>query len=151
MTETDVMPKGQQPSRHRSLREYIFAPAYLTWRGKLGLVVFALLPSFLCLANVPVSRDVSDVFSARTHAHLYWIWDLPDPSHSTTSQGHYRFEYAEYFIRFIVLIPWTLLVWIIVRSEARNMRRNRGECWNCGYDVMRRRDGECPECGSTLY
>jgi hypothetical protein len=48
----------------------------------------------------------------------------------------------------VLSVPVGIYVLIrVVRSDIRTMRRDRGQCEKCGYDIRATPD-RCPECGT---
>lgn len=48
----------------------------------------------------------------------------------------------------VLSIPATIYILIrVVRADIRTMRRDRGQCEKCGYDI-RATPNRCPECGT---
>jgi hypothetical protein len=58
-------------------------------------------------------------------------------------------RYGAWFGQIGVAAAVSLVVWAIVRREARCMRFNRGLCWRCGYSRNGLdREQACPECNA---
>jgi hypothetical protein len=89
-----------------------------------------------------------DPFEGMTHRGLvrWGIWRQTDPELDFTHFGM-RVAIDHYLIAMVLAIPpaWALLRWMI-RYQRRRLRRKRGLCPQCGYDLRATPD-TCPECG----
>ena len=45
--------------------------------------------------------------------------------------------------------PAGLLMWKALPREQQRVRRARGQCAGCGYDLTANVSGACPECGAA--
>jgi hypothetical protein len=65
------------------------------------------------------------------------------------TQHNWGFELPMWFALTILAIP--PLIWLRLSYHRRrlHLRRERGQCAKCGYDLQGNVSGICPECGTT--
>src|SRR4051812_36316956 len=58
--------------------------------------------------------------------------------------------HAEWAIlAFVSAVGGKIMIWLAIRTSRAEMRRRRGLCGNCGYD-LRASEERCPECGQPI-
>ena len=72
-------------------------------------------------------------------------------SYSVHGSGVRRKIYVRIPLYGLMLLFGGWPLWLLISGlNRRKRRRNRGLCFDCGYDLTGNESGVCPECGSSI-